>query len=41
MTLMKKRILEIESTSSRWHCVENSLRERLWICRETDCGMIE
>ena len=39
MTLKKKKILEIESTSARWHSVESSLWKRLWTCRKTDCGM--
>jgi DMSO/TMAO reductase YedYZ molybdopterin-dependent catalytic subunit len=36
MTLRKKKILEIERGSTRSHCVENWLSERLWTGRETD-----
>jgi hypothetical protein len=41
MTLRKKRILEIGSTSIRCHSMKNWLWKRLWTCRETDCGMNE
>jgi len=29
----------MESGSTRTHYVENSLWDRLWTCRETDCRM--
>jgi hypothetical protein len=32
---------KFERRSTRSHSVENSLWKRLWICRETDCGMNE
>jgi hypothetical protein len=40
ITLRKQKILEIERSGSRSHCVENSLWKRLWTSRKIDCGMI-
>ena len=37
----KERVLEIESGSSRSHCVEKSVWKRLWTCCKTDCEVNE
>jgi hypothetical protein len=35
--ILRKREGEIEIRSTRLHCVENLLWNRLWTCRKTDC----